>query len=286
MRAGRFDEAWAMSERDVALRDPALRDDPSVDYHLRWVWDGRPFDNRDVLVRCYHGLGDTIQFARYLPALAERARSVRVEVQPRLLPLLSQTPGVTFHPFDVANPLPPVECDIEITELAFALRLSPLDVPAPYLSVAPAALPSGTIGLCYSAGGWDKERWVPPALLAPLCEGRRCLSLVAEPAPLPIANPEGCPFDFAETAALVAGCALVITVDTMIAHLAGALGRPTWLMLKSDPDWRWSPHDRRSPWYDSMRLYAQPQAGDWEHVVDRVARDLARLYPAQAKGSR
>ena len=117
MRAGDFAGAWALSELVLAARDPATRDDSTRPYHQRWVWDGRPFDGEDVLVRCYHGLGDTIQFARHLPTLARRARSLTVEAQPRFCPLLASIEGIDrLHPFDVARPLPPSECDLEITE--------------------------------------------------------------------------------------------------------------------------------------------------------------------------
>ena len=76
MRAEDYGAAWRLADETLRTRDPATRDDPTVPFHLRWVWDGRPFDGRDVLVRCYRGLGDTLQFARYLPLLAERAASV------------------------------------------------------------------------------------------------------------------------------------------------------------------------------------------------------------------
>src|SRR5687768_16912501 len=92
IRDGRYELAWALSEQALAARDPGTRNDRSVPYHLRWIWDGRPFDGRDILVRCYHGLGDTIQFARYLPRLASRAASLTVEVQPRLCGLLAELP--------------------------------------------------------------------------------------------------------------------------------------------------------------------------------------------------
>lgn len=265
-----------MAARSLAARDPATRDDPALPYHLRWVWNGRPIDGRDVLVRCYHGLGDTIQFARFLPLLAVRAASVTVEVQPRLLDLIAGIGAdVRLVPFDPARPLPPAEVDVGITELDFALRATPELAPPPYLSVEPAALPKGTVALCYGAGDWDAGRNVPPALFAPLCALAPCVTLMPEPTDLAVRNPEGCPFDMAATARLVAGAALVITVDTMIAHLAGALGRPTWLLLKAEPDWRWAPQRTDSPWYPSMRLYAQPRPRDWATVMARVARDLA-----------
>lgn len=277
MRAGRYDAAWALCEQVLERADPATRDDPSLPYHRRWVWDGTPLDGRDVLVRCYHGLGDTLQFARFLPALGARAASVTLEAQPCLLPLLAQVAGVDrLVPFDPARPSPPAECDVEIMELAFALRRPPTHAQAGYLSADRAPLVPGTIALCYGASEWQPSRRIPPALLARLCADHRCISLVPEPTDLAVLNPTGCSQDVAETASLIAGAALVITVDTMVAHLAGALGRPTWLLLKSDPDWRWPVDWRTSDWYPSFRLYHQPYPGGWEPVVDEVAGDLAR----------
>lgn len=274
MRAGRFEEAWALSDRDLAMRNPATRDDPSRPFHLRWVWDGRPFDGRNVLVRCYHGLGDTIQFARYLPILARRAATVTVEVQPPLLPLLAGMDGaIRFVPFDPAHPYPPSECDIEIMELAFALRLPPHAVPPPYLRVVSSNDSPRGVGLCHMASAWDEERCVPAELLASICSAQECVSLVPQACGLSVRNPMGCSVDVLETASLVVSAALIVTVDTMIAHLAGAIGRPTWLLLKADPDWRWS-LGRTTPWYPSMRLYRQPRAGDWIRVVAEIEADL------------
>jgi len=284
MRSGAYDAAWAFAEETLREREAATRDDPAKPYHQRWVWDGRPFEGRNVLVRCYHGLGDTLQFARFLPLLAARAAKVTVEVQPRLRPLLEGLMGagsINFRSFDVANPLPPADVDVEITELDFALRASPQDVQPPYLAVSPAFLPSRTIGLCYGAGDWDADRSVPTAMFAPLCRRASILTLMPEPTALDVFNPGGCPFDIGQTAALVAGAQLVITVDTMIAHLAGAIGKPVWLLLKSEPDWRWSPDARTSPWYPSTRLYVQPRAGDWEAVLAHVEQDLAALTALQ-----
>ena len=159
--------------------------------------------------------------------------------------------------------------------MPFALRARPATVRVPYLRFAPAVLPAATVAICYAAGDWDKSRSVPPASLAPLVAGRPAITLVTEPSDLPVLNPEGCPPDIGATAALVAGAALVITVDTMIAHLAGALGTPTWLLLKHEPDWRWPVTGTRTAWYPAMRLYRQQSPGDWQGVVDRVATDLA-----------
>lgn len=277
MRTGRYTEAWRLEADSIAARDPARRDDPALPYHLRWVWDGRAIDGRDVLVRCYHGLGDTIQFARYLPALAARARSVTMEVQPRLAPLLAGCGADLIVPFDVAHPLPPAECDIEITELPCALRIAPEALAPPYLASRPAPLPPGTIGLCHTAGDWDADRSIPERAFAAICAAHPSITLVPQPSALAVRNPQGCPFDMAETAALVAGCDLIVTVDTMIAHLAGAIGRPVWLLLKAEPDWRWDPARSDTPWYPTMRLYAQSVPGDWDSVIAAVEADLATL---------
>ena len=114
--------------------------------------------------------------------------------------------------------------------------------------------------------------------LATVCEEARCLSLMPEPTTLPVINRAGCPFDMEATAALVAATDLVITVDTMIAHLAGAMGKPVWLLLNANPDWRWPTEGIRTPWYPSMRIYAQQKIGGWEPVVQQVRRDLAARH--------
>lgn len=283
MRTGRFETAWALCREALDLRDPGGRDDPASPYHQRWVWDGGDFAGRQVLVRCYHGLGDTIQFARFLPLLAGRAARVTVEAQPRLIDLLAGIAGIALAPFDPARPLPPSECDIEITELDFALSATPSAAPPPYLSAPRAVLPAGTVALCHGAGDWDPARSVPAELFAPLCRHAPCITLMPEPTALDVLNPGGCPFDIGATASLVAAAELVITVDTMIAHLAGAMGRPTWLLLKAEPDWRWAPDQPGSAWYPSMRLYTQPRPGDWQAVLARVERDLATHLPVAAE---
>ena len=296
MRAGDWDAAWRINDRVLAARDVATRDDPTLPYHLRWVWDGTPPAGRSTLVRCYHGLGDTLLFARYLPLLREQgAARVTVEAQPELAPVLRTLPGVDeVVPFQLAAPLPPAPCTLEIMEIAHVLRVPP---PAPpYLAApgAPPEMPPLRVGLCWQAGQWDPARSLPLALLAPLARlpGVALVSLQRGPAAEAALAPDAPPFlnprdrslDMLATATLIAGLHLVVTVDTMVAHLAGALGRPAWVLLQRDPDWRWPHGPDASPWYPTLRLARQHEEGDWtgpvltvtEAVAERAA-GLARL---------
>ena len=303
MRAGAFDQAWAISDAVLGARDPAKRDDPALPYHLRWVWDGQPLDGRQVLVRCYHGLGDTLQFVRYLPLLRARAAGLTLEAQPELIPLLRILPGPDrLIPFRPDAPAPASECDIEIMELAHALRLAPNG--APYLSAEPLARLQAfaqprpakglLVGLCWRAGGWDPGRSVPLAALAPLgrIPGVQLVSLQRGPGLEELAATDAPPLldtgdrsaDVAAVARLLATLDLVITVDTMIAHLAGALGRPTWLLLQNEADWRWM-SGQGSRWYDSVRIYRQASPGHWAAPLAEVQADLANLVRRSIEGN-
>ena len=278
MRRGDEAASWVVSDEVLAARDPATRDNPTLPYHKRWVWDGRPFDGRHVLVRCYHGLGDTLQYTRFLPFLRERVGSLTVEAQPELLPLLRTVRGPDrLLAFDVDAPAAPAECDMEIMELSHALRMSAQEAPAPYLEVVPAEIPGSAVGLCMSAGDWDVTRSIDPALFVAVANLCPIFLLQSRPLAesLNLLNPQGCAPTIEEAARQVAGLSLVITVDTMIAHLAGALGRPTWLLLKYDADWRWMEARNDSPWYPATRLYRQQSPGDWHSVVQRVLHDLS-----------
>ena len=293
MRAGAFEAAWAVSDAVLASRDPATRDDPALPYHLRWLWDGQPLDGRRVLVRCYHGLGDTLQFCRYLPLLRPRVAGLTLEAQPELIPMLRRLPGADrLIPFRVDAPAAPSEWDVEIMELAHALRLAPRGTaylsaePLPRLQVfaQPRLSSELLVGLCWRAGGWDPGRSVPLAGLTPLgnLPGVQLVSLQRGPgleelaAASPVLDTGDCSADVSAVARLLATLDLVITVDTMIAHLAGALGRPTWLLLQAEADWRWM-SGRKSSWYDSIRLYRQTSPGQWAQPLAEIQADLAAL---------
>lgn len=280
MHAGDFARAHAISRAVLAVRDPATRDDPSLPYHLRRVWDGGPLDGADVLVRCYHGLGDVLQFARFVPAAARRARSLALEAPLPLLPLLTELGADELVPFDVAYPVKPRGCDIEIMELLVALDIHAVPPPAPLPRIEPLAAPAGTIALCWQAGDWDSARSVPLAqLLAFLPPDRPLISLQRGAAAddardARFLNPREFDTDPCRTAVLILGASEVVTVDTMVAHLAGTLGAPVRLLLRREADWRWMRGRDDSPWYPSVRLYRQTVEGDWSVPLDRLASDL------------
>ena len=291
MRRGDFAASWAVNDQVLHGRDKAERDDPAQPYHLRWVWDGRPFDGRRVLVRCYHGLGDTIQFCRYLPLLRRRVAHLSLEVQPPLLDLLAPLPGPDqLIPFRPGRPSASADCDLEIMELAHALRSLP--DPVPYLRAAPLPRLEAAVlaGLCWHVDtGWDPGRSVPLPLLRALEDvpGVRLVSL-QRGAGADHAGQPGAPamlqeasMDLLHTARRIASLDLVVTVDTMVAHLAGALGRPVWVLLQHEADWRWMA-GRSTPWYGSARLYRQPAPGDWHTPVRQVVADLAALVQEKA----
>jgi len=292
MRRGDFAAAWAVSDAVLRARASERRDDPRLPYHRRWVWDGRRFDGKDVLVRCYHGLGDTLQFARFLPLLRRRVARLTLEAQPELLALLRTLPGPDrLLPFRPAAPAPPAQCDLEIMEIPHALRATPAEAPQPpYLGGGIARVQPGgglpRLGLCWSGGDWDRARALPLAALASALPPRpvELFSLQRGPASLEAEAP-GAPMfrnagdrstEILATASLIASLDLVITVDTMVAHLAGALGRPVALLLKSDADWRWMEGRSTSPWYPWARLYRQQAPGDWGLPLAALRDDLAR----------
>ena len=268
MRRGEWGAAWAIASAVLAARDPASRDDPARPYHERWVWDGRELGGRAVVVRCYHGLGDTLQFVRFLPALRARAAHVTLEAQPELCRLLAGIAGADrVLAFDPAAPIP-AEHDIEVMELQHALRAAPDG--GPYLSVPAVPVAGAAVGVCWQAGGWDPARSIPLAALRPaLPEAAVSLQRGASGLPDPLG---GC-MDVLATAGLVASLARVVTVDSMVAHLAGALGRPVELLLKADADWRWGEADR-TPWYAATRLHRQRAPGDWAAPVASLAAAL------------
>ena len=288
MRSGDWTAAWALS--DAALAARAGTPSWHLPRHQQWVWDGTPFDGRRVLVRCYHGLGDTLQFVRFMPRLRAVAREVTVWAQPALLPLLATVGGIDrLVPLDDGAPGVPYDVDVEIMELAHAFRVTPDTLPreVPYLAMREAA--SGKrdadgrlhVGLVWSCGDWNREqRSIPFAQLLPLFDLRDVVIHVLQRGPALAECPPSLGIhdgsdDVTEAARRVCALDLVVTVDTMMAHLAGALAVPVWTLLPEPADWRWMAGRDTSPWYPTMRLVRQPRPGDWPAVIARVRDDLA-----------
>jgi hypothetical protein len=294
MRAGDFTAAWRICDRVMEHRrgERCFH----LPRHLQWNWDGSPIDDRHVLVRCYHGLGDTIQFARFLPILRARAREVTVWAQPRLIPLLETMklragsgigdPGrLRFLPLHDGDVGIEYDVDVEIMELAHVFRTTLETLPAavPYFSVDAMPLARNcrpAVGLVWRAGDWDIQRSIPFFELTPLVDVdadwyvlQGADAVVDRPAGF--GTPVGTS-DISELAAAMRALDLVITIDSMAAHLAGALAVPVWTLLPCRADWRWMDERRDSPWYPTMRLFRQRSHGDWQSVVARVAWELRK----------
>jgi hypothetical protein len=297
MRRGDFEGAWRIS--DEVLRGRIGK--PCWDWprHLQYVWQGQPLEQRRVLVRCYHGLGDTLQFVRFLPMLAERARSVVVWAQPALIPLLrTMQLDVEWLPLHDGVPETDYDVDVELMELPHIFRTTLGNIPAsvPYLHVEPAAeviAPPRArleVGVVWQSGDWDTRRsigldavrlWarVPGIRLHCLQRGWARAQWPAE------IGPDSGSDDPLRTAQVMRALDLVITVDSMPAHLAGALAVPTWTLLHAHADWRWMERRTDSPWYPTMQLFRQPAPGEWQPALERVGFELARLARNVASGS-
>jgi len=289
MRRGDFEQAWQATDRIELPRRQRQREPGFQRTPQQLRWDGTPTAGRSVLVRCEHGLGDTLQFMRFLPQL--RARELHFMVQPQLLGLLQGAPGLgEVHDYWTEAPLPRHEVDLEVMELPYALRVTQSGLPPPYPHLAQRLprfeLPEDDrlrVGLLWAASEWDTSRSAPLKALAPLFaleQVRFCVLQQGEPLADPLLRRleldllSPATRDIRMAAAAMQALDLVISVDGMPAHLAATLGRPTWLLLKHEADWRWMQGREDSPWYPSMRLFRQPRAGDWHGVAERVAQAL------------
>jgi len=257
--------------------------------HAAAEWAGERLSGI-LLVETEQGLGDTIQFARFLPLAAARAERLVVRASPTLVRLLAD-PRWSVIPRDATAP--PFDAWVPIMSLARVLGISLATLPAavPYLALPEPAVADAPglrrVGLVWAGNprhSRDRRRSISLAELAVLFDlpGIAWHALQLGPAAAELArhagrvtDHAGSLADMAETAGIVAGLDLVISVDTAVAHLAGALGRPVWTLLPFAADWRWLDGRDDSPWYPTMRLFRQTRPGDWAGVVGRVAHALA-----------
>lgn len=287
-RRGEFARAWEISDR--IRRRSAPTHDPAVPRHFQRIWDGTPFNDRCVLIRCYHGLGDTIQFIRYAPLVHALASRVIVWAQPALLPLLHSMEGIDqLIALHDGAPDVAYDVDVEIMELPYAFRTTLATLPSrvPYLASSPAGIgiPRPRVGVVWRAGDWNEQRSIPFPTIARLFDDDRIGWCSLQFAPQPHEHhPSLRQVDtrgVMNMAAAVAAVDLLLTVDSMPAHLAGAMAVPVWTLLPSPCDWRWMEERDDSPWYPTMRLFRQHDGG-WPEVIERVAAALT----ATAAGER
>ena len=264
-------------------------------------WLGEDLAGQSILLFAEQGLGDSIQFLRYVPLVAARAREVLLVLQPPLLALASALPP-NCRVLTPGDAVPRTDWQCPLLGLPLAFGTLPDTVPAtfPYLRadpervaywrarLGPASVPR--IGLAWSGNPQhknDRNRSLPLLQLQPLstlpCEFVSLQPEVRDSDRVAFAAWPGLVDagrdlrDFGDTAALVECLDLVVSVDTSVAHLAGALARPAWILLPFAPDWRWMTERSDTPWYPGARLYRQPAAGAWEAVVAKVREDLQRL---------
>jgi tetratricopeptide (TPR) repeat protein len=295
---GDFEAGWAGREARWKALSPEYPKFPQP------MWLGQEsIEGKTILVCSDEGQGDCIQFARYVPMMVERGARVILAVAKGLVPLLSTMPGVS-QCFSGGSPAFDMHCPTCSLPLAFGTRLDSIPSAISYLP-APSedrqrawedrlgSRDKLRVGLVWSGNanhGNDRNRSLPLQTLSRILDLDACfVSLQKDPRASDQAFLREHPAivdltehltDFAETAALVSCLDLVITVDTSVAHLAGALGRTTWVLLPHTPDFRWLLDRDDSPWYPTMRLFRQDEARDYGIVVDRVRRELLALISA------
>jgi hypothetical protein len=271
MEQGKYEEGWPLAA--AGMEDAFGLVPSSTYYSFRYEkWCGQSLKGKRIVLRMAEGLGDAIMMARFVRSLyAKGSTAVALACAPPLHRLFEQL-DVTCVAF---SSVPDFRLDYWANAFSVPAVLG-VDLHAvrskPYLKAKPAALPPGiTIGVAARGNPThdnDAHRSLPPDLRERLQALPGAMSLLPE---------HTCAADFAETAALIAALDLVITVDTSIAHLAGAMGKPVWIMLPANKtDWRWMREGTDSPWYPSARLYRQREPGGWAAVLDEVERDLAQ----------
>jgi len=301
---GQLEEGFA--EYEWRFRNPAVPvrmmkvDKPA--------WDGSDLNGRTLLVQAEQGLGDTVQFCRFVPLIASGGAKVIVSCDPRLIPLLKTLLGAAEVISNSSDSVPAVDVQAPMLSLGRLCRTRLETIPSevPYLSVDDQKLkqwgerlgakPRGTrrVGLVWAGNPRnpnDRSRSIEATVLAPLAQipGVTWVAMQVGAAGGP---PPAPPFpmleigrelrDFADTAAVISHLDLLISVDSAPAHTAGALARPVWTLLPHFPDWRWLLDRNDSPWYPTMRLFRQPAPDDWRPVIAEVAEAL-RAFVATRK---
>jgi tetratricopeptide (TPR) repeat protein len=298
----------ALQGRSISLLTAGRLAEGCRDYELRWLtlkprqfagprWAGQGIPGKTLFLHAEQGFGDGIQSARYPRLARERCGRVILECRPELKTLFVPS-GVADEVIAFGEEIPPFDFYTSIVSLPGLLGFTLETIPAgvPYLRAAPAVPPRTARGGNFKVGlVWagspahrdDVHRSVPLALLGPVLAvpGVSFFSLQIPVPQRDAATLKNFPnltalesfADYLATAGVVAEMDLIISVDTSVAHLAGALGKPVWTLVQFAPDWRWfAQFGERTPWYPTMRLFRQPRRGDWPPVIARVAAELGR----------
>ena len=290
MLAGDFASAWQESD-SIRMRGAP---DPNR------MWNGEPLEGRRVIVRCLHGLGDSIQVLRYAPQLGRMAAEVTFEVPPALLELAPCLQGMQrVITWGKLAPAEPVLCDsqVEVMELPYIFRTEMRDLPIAerYLHLPPShrdtigramgASYAPRVGVAWAAGDWNVSRSIPFSIFRLLLSegGFEFWSLQGGaaqsdwdrlPSSAHLRDSACLGKGLLTPACVISQLDLVITVDTLAAHLAGAMGIPAWVLLQRAADWRWMSAGDTSPWYPSLRLFREPDAGGWAALIEQVREEL------------
>ncbi|MCC7168395.1 MAG: hypothetical protein IT565_12590 [Rhodospirillales bacterium] len=262
-------------------------------------WDGQPLSGQTLFLHDEQGFGDAIQFARFAAQAAARGARVVLECQPELMRLFASLPGVAELVARGA-PAPAFDCYAPLLSLPglFGTTLDTLPALVPYLAPPedrPIVLPSERrrkIGLVWAGKTTPRDRSIalgrlidlmgdPRLAFYGLQVGPRAADIQAEAAGALITDLSAHLTDFAATAAVLSQLDVLVTIDTAIAHLAGALGVPTYVLLLYHSDWRWGAAGTATPWYPSLKLFRQARFDDWQAPLLDVARDLRRVAEGQ-----
>ena len=296
---------WGWRDFEARWRFREVHRTPRVFEQPRWR--GEPLDGRRVLLHAEQGLGDTIQFCRYATMVAARGGTAILQVQEPVERLMGSLAAVRAGLVDTARRGTEVagfdlECPLMSLPSVFRTTVETVPWPGPYLGAEPEAVTEKwgqfprmgsepRVGLAWAGNPrykGDKQRSVPVETLLPLLrtpgftwvslqKGEAAEQLARLPDDVSVWDGSSRDGDFAETAALVATLDLVITTDTCIAHLAGAMGKPVWILLPHLADWRWMQERETTPWYPTARLIRQTTSEDWAGLVDRVVGELDGL---------
>lgn len=296
--AGQYLEGW----QHYSWRWKALPPSEQPRHYPQPIWRGQEVNGKRVLLYAEQGFGDTIQFVRYASLVAHRGAKVIVQCPPALVKLLARTPGVESV-ISENDALPPFDFHAPVMDLpmAFGTTLQTIPAQVPYLKCdhakverwatrlaadEPQGRPAMRIGLCWSGNprrNQNRIRSIPLEMLSPLSALGPHLRFISLQKGFStrssamgqwLADYDDQLTDFDETAALMMNLDLIITVDTAIAHLAGALARPTWTMLCLGPDWRYMAARADIPWYPTMKLIRQTRWNDWTPVVEQIVHML------------